>query len=290
MKRISRRSFMTGGATLLGASILSACTPAAQGPSAAQPTANTSDQSAPKDAPAPASNGSPVPALLRSGSGEEDFFNKAIDLFEKKNPAVKVNRIFVPGGADYNTKLDLMVAAGDPPAIYAPFSDRGYRYYADKGLSQPLDEFVKRDQVDLSDFHPDGMKGCMWDGKLSALPLDLWPHVLFYNKTLFKAAGIPNLTTDWNDASWTTDKYLELAKALTKREGDTVTQFGSDVYFNYWAAGWIFGGDFLPPETYETGRVKEFAGDTDPRVAPAVQWAADLILKEKVAPSPAQAQ
>ncbi len=227
---------------------------------------------------------------MRSGSGEEDFFNKAIDLFEKKNPDVKVSRIFVPGGADYNTKLDLMVAAGDPPAIYAPFSDRGYRYYADKGLSQPLDEFVKRDQVDLSDFHPDGMKGCMWDGKLCALPLDLWPHVLFYNKTLFKAAGIPSLTTDWNDAAWTTDKYLELAKALTKREGDTVTQFGSDVYFNYWAAGWIFGGDFLPPETYETGRVKAFVGDTDPRVAAAVQWAADLILKEKVAPSPAQTQ
>jgi len=232
----------------------------------------------------------PVPALLRSGSGEENFFKQAIDLFEKQNPGTTVNRILVPGGADYNTKLDLMIASGDPPAIYAPFSDRGYRYYAAKGLSQPLDEFVARDKLDLSDFHPDGMKGCRWQGKLCALPLDLWPHVLFYNKTLFKEAGVDNLTTDWKDASWNTDKYLELARKLTKRDGDQVTQFGSDAYFNYWASGWIFGGDFLPPATYETGIVSEFSGDTDPRVAPAVQWAADLMLKEKVAPSPAQAQ
>ena len=123
-----------------------------------------------------------MPALLRSGDGEEEFFNKAIDLFETQHSNIKINRIFVPGGADYTTKLDLMIASGDPPAIYAPFSDRGYRYYAARGLSQPLDDFVARDKFDLSDFHPDGMKGCHWEGKLMALPLDLWPHMIFYNK------------------------------------------------------------------------------------------------------------
>ena len=288
MACISRRSFIRSSAALVGVGVLAACVPA-------QPAAPASKGSAEQATTAPsagaaAANGGPVPALLRSGSGEEVFFNKAIDLFEKQTPDTKINRIFVPGGADYTTKLDLMIAAGDPPAIYAPFSDRGYRYYADKGLSQPLDDFVKRDNMDLSDFHPDGMKGCRWQGQLCAMPLDLWPHVLFYNKTLFKEAGVPNLTTDWNDTSWTTDKYHELARKLTKRNGDKVEQFGSDAYFNYWASGWIFGGDFLPPETYETGLVKEFAGDTDPRVAASVQWAADLMLKEKVAPTPAQAQ
>ncbi len=285
MAPISRRSFVKGGAAFIGAGVLAAC---GATPQAAQPTAAPAAGEAPTAAPAVA--GAPVPALLRSGSGEEDFFNRAIDLFEKQNPTIKINRVFVPGGADYNTKLDLMVASGDPPAIYAPFSDRGYRYYAARGLSQPLDDFVARDKVDLNDFHPDGMKGCRWQGKLSALPLDLWPHVLFYNKTLFKEAGVPNLSTDWNDTSWTTDSYLELARKLTKRNGDQVTQFGSDAYFNSWAAGWIFGGDFLPPDTYETGLVAEFAGDTDPRVAASVQWAADLMLKEKVAPTPGQAQ
>ena len=284
--QMSRRSFLKQAANLAagaGAMWLASCAPAQQ------PSSPT--EAAQVGATAPAKEvGGPVPALLRSGNGEEKFFNEAIDLFESKHPDIKINRIFVPGGDDYTTKLDLMIASGDPPAIYAPFSTRGYRYYAAKGLSQELDEFVKADNLDLSDFHPDGLKGCRWQGKLMALPLDLWPHLIFYNKTLFKEAGIPDLTTDWNDASWTTDKYLELARKLTKTEGDQVTQFGSDPYFNYWASGWTFGGDWFPPDTYETGIVAEFVADKDPRVAQAVQWAADLMLKEKVAPTPAQTQ
>jgi multiple sugar transport system substrate-binding protein len=257
---------------------------------------STQQQAAPTEAAevgatAPAKEaGAPVPALLRSGDGEEEFFNRAIDLFESQHPDIKISRVFVPGGDEYITKLDLMIASGDPPAIYAPFSTRGYRYYAARGLSQELDEFVKADNLDLSDFHPDGMKGCRWEGKLMALPLDLWPHVIYYNKTLFKEAGIPDLTTDWNDASWTTDQYLDIARKLTKSEGDQVTQFGSDVYFDYWASGWTFGGDWFPLDTYETGIVADLTGDKDERVTNAVQWAADLMLKEKVAPTPALAQ
>jgi len=238
----------------------------------------------------PTTSTDPVPALLRSGSGEEEFFNKAIDLFEKQNPSVKINRIFVPGGSEYTTKLDLMIASGDPPAIYAPFSDRGYRYYAAKGLSQDLDSFVKRDNVNLDDFHQDGLKGCRWQGQLMALPLDLWPHVVFYNRNHFKDAGVTDLPTDWNDKEWTTDKYLELAQKLTKRQGDKVTQFGSDVYTTGWRAGWTFGGDWFPSEWTTTGVIGDFVGDKDPRVIDAVQWNADLMTKQNVAPNPAQQQ
>lgn len=298
MAPISRRTFLTSGAALLGAGALSAAcgtqppsTPSAGGAAQATSAAAAAGGAAQATSAAvPAAVGAPVSALLRSGNGEEQFFNKAIDLFEKQHSDIKVNRVFVPGEGDYTTKLDLMIAAGDPPAIYAPFSDRGYRYYASRGLSQPLDDFVARDKLDLSDFHPDGIKGCRWQGKLMALPLDLWPHMIFYNKTLFRAAKLPDLTTDWNNAAWTTDQYTELARQLTKKDGERVVQFGSDAYFTYWAAGWAFGGDWVPPETYTTGIVSGFVGDKDPRVAPAVQWAADLMLKDKVAPTPAQAQ
>ena len=81
--------------------------------------------------------------------------------------------------------------------------------------------------VNLDDFHQEGLKGCRWQGQLMALPLDLWPHVIFYNRNLFKDAGVADLPTDWNDKEWTTDKYLELSQKLTKRQGDKVTQFGS---------------------------------------------------------------
>src|SRR5262249_28224587 len=142
MAPISRRAFLKSGAAVLGVGALAACgaeapnaPPAGQATSAAPPAG----QAAQATSAAPAAAGEPVPALLRWGNGEEEFFNKAIDLFEQQHAGIKINRVFVPGGSDYTTKLDLMIASGAPPAIYAPFSDRGYRYYAARGLSQSLD-------------------------------------------------------------------------------------------------------------------------------------------------------
>lgn len=277
----SRRTFLKGSALSLSALALAAC---------AAPGAPSSAPAAGGEAAPAAEASAPVPALLRAGDGEEDYFNRVIDIFESQHPDVTITRLFVPGGQEYITKLDLMIAAGDPPAIYAPFSNRGYRYYASKGLSQELDDFVARDNMDLTDFHPDGLKGCHWQGKLMALPLDLWPHLIYYNKTMFEDAGVEAPPTDWTDKTWTTEKYLEVAKALTKAEGDDVTQFGTNPYFSYWGSGWAYGGDWWPLDTYEKGIIEEFTGDTDERVAGAMQWAADLMLKDKVAPTPAQAQ
>jgi len=275
--------FLQGTAWGLGALTLAACAPAAAPAGGAAPAAGATA------APAAAGNGE-VPALFRAGSGEEDYFNKVTDLFEKENPDVKINRVFAPGGDDYISKLDLMIAGGDPPALYAPFSSRGYRYYAARGLSQELDDFVARDNFDLSDFHPNGLKGCHWQGKLMALPLDLWPHVLFYNKNMFKDAGVDTPPTDVNDKSWNYDRYLETAKALTKKSGDNVTQFGSTVPFSGWADGWLFGGDWWPQDTYETGIIAEFTGDKDQKTIASEQWVQDLIFKHNVSPTPAQSQ
>lgn len=271
---LSRRAFLQNVALGMGVLTLAACTPAAPA----------------SEVGSPAASGDPVPALLRAGAGEEDFFNRVIDTFEQQHPDIKINRVFAPGGSDYITKLDLMIAGGDPPAIYAPFSSRGYRYYAARGLSQELDDLVARDNINLDDFHPDGMKGCHWDGKLCALPLDLWPHVIFYNKTLFQAAGVEAPPTDWGDKSWTYDSFREKAMALAKTEADTTTQFGASFVFNNWPAGWLFGGDWFPKETYEKGIIEAYIGDTDEKTIAAVQWFADLMLKDKAAPTPAQSQ
>jgi len=65
----------------MGVMALAACTPVA-------PAANETGS--------PAAIGDPVPALLRAGAGEEDFFNRVIDTFEQQHPEVKINRVFAP--------------------------------------------------------------------------------------------------------------------------------------------------------------------------------------------------
>ena len=119
MAPISRRAFLKSGATLLGVGALSAAcgAEAPNAPPAGQATsaAPTAGQAAQATSAAPAVAGEPVPALLRSGDGEEEFFNKAIDLFEQQHAGIKISRVFVPGVSDYTTKLDLMIDSGDPP-------------------------------------------------------------------------------------------------------------------------------------------------------------------------------
>jgi ABC-type glycerol-3-phosphate transport system substrate-binding protein len=40
-----------------------------------------------------------------------------------------INATFMPG-EEFDQKVDLMIAAGTPPAIWAPIAARGIRYYA----------------------------------------------------------------------------------------------------------------------------------------------------------------
>jgi multiple sugar transport system substrate-binding protein len=278
-RQMSRRNFlkMVSIATGASAAVLAGCAPTAP----AAPTAGAAATNAP-----PASEaGAPVPALLREDAGEKDYFEKAIGNFETQNPTIKVTRIYTKGGDDYTTKLDLMIAGGDPPAIYAPFSARGYRYYAAKGLSQPLDDFISRDKVDLTDFYEDALKGCQYKGQYMALPLDAWPHLVVYNRDLFKKAGLPDLTTDWTDKTWDMLAYQNLAKKLT----DPANQvFGGRIYNQNWPAGWAFGTDWFTPDVYETGIVKTWIGDTTPETIAATQWVADMVLKDQSCTSPAQ--
>jgi len=277
--QLSRRNFlkMVSIATGASAALLAGCAPSA--PATAAPGAVATS------APPASEAGAPVPALLRSDAGEKEFFEKAIALFESRNPTIKVDRVYATGGDPYITKLDLMIAGGDPPAIYAPFSARGYRYYAAKGLSQPLDDFIARDKVDMTDFYEDALKGCKYNGQYMALPLDAWPHLVYYNRTLFKKAGLPDLTTDWTDKTWDMNAYKDVATKLTDASTNT---FGMNQYFNYWAAGWAFGTDWFTPDVYETGIVKTWIGDKEEKTIAAVQWNADTMLKDKIAPTPAQ--
>lgn len=164
-------------------------------PTAAPTTAAAAAQPAATAAATPvagaqATKGAPVVPLFRSSANELPYLNQSIDLFKKNNPDVTVNPVFVPG-SEYNQKTDLMVASGDPPSLWFPASDRGFKYYSAKGLTMNLDPFIKQDNLDLGDYFPRGVQGSTWKGQQHAIPVSEWSWVLYYNKTLFDKAKAP---------------------------------------------------------------------------------------------------
>ena len=106
--------------------------------------------------------------------------------------------------------------------------------YAPKGALMPLDEYVERDGIDLSQFYEPAVDELRSGDVLYGIPLTVDTRVIFYNKDLLEEAGVdPASITDWNSLE-------EAAVKLTKWDGSTLVQAGFSLkdagLFNNWIA------------------------------------------------------
>ena len=115
---------------------------------------------------------------------------------------------------------------------------------------------------------PSITKGLQYEGKQVALPYDVGPFVMFYNKDAFKAAGLKEPAI-----GWTTDDFMTDAKALTKPPK-----------YGFWAQSDI--GQLLPWVLSSSGKSAVNADgklDVDnPEWHASAQWYTDLVSKEKL--------
>jgi multiple sugar transport system substrate-binding protein len=224
-------------------------------------------------------------AVLRPTPIEVDLQTKAFALFESKYPNIKVDAIVTESG-QYDTKTDLLLASGTPPALWWPAAQRGYRFYAARAQLEELDPFIARDRYDLSDFYPPLLAFCKWKGKYSCLPITVWPHIMIVNRTLLEKERLTAPPTDWKDRSWNWPRFLDIALKATKRESGRGVQFGAG---NPWGAdrfyAQAYGGDWFELEAYETGYPKKFAPQKE-AVIDGIQFLADLRHRHKVWPMP----
>lgn len=215
-----------------------------------------------------------------SGDALEPF-NKAIANFEKENPEIKVNLECIP--QDYGTKLLAQIAAGNAPDIFQN-GDGDVAKYVDQGAVASLDDLINgEDGLDMKAFLPGVASFGQVAGKTYYLTKDYSPLVLYYNKTLFDAAGVAYPTADWK---W--EDLQAAAKALTKDDG---SQWGIAIPNSWGDALWLRG--ILPIIYQGGGTVVSDDGKTttghmnSPETVAALQWYVDLILKDKVAPAKA---
>ncbi|MEW5866489.1 MAG: sugar ABC transporter substrate-binding protein [Bacillota bacterium] len=212
----------------------------------------------------------------------EDVSGHKINLelfkaFEEKYPNLEVEAINIP--EKYWDKLLTMFAGGTAPdVVYMNYMNLAG--FADKGVLEDLMPWIEKSpDFNLPDFFPSLIKQVRYKGRLYELPKDFTTSVLYYNKDMFKEAGIK-----FPDASWTWDDFRNAAKALTKdKDGDgRIDQYGWDgLYDTSLNTCWIWqnGGEIIDSD----GR----AVLDSPQNIEAYQFVADLILKDKVAPDEA---
>lgn len=151
----------------------------------------------------------------------------AIERFEQAHPDVRVEYTSGILKRDYSEWLADQYLLGDEPDVFLVMPE-DFGMLAELGALQPLDNLLENDAaVSADDFYNAALESGEVGGVQYALPYECVPTLMFVNKTLLEAEGIPVPENDW---TW--DDFYEICAQVTRdTDGDgTIDQFGSYGY------------------------------------------------------------
>lgn len=197
---------------------------------------------------------------------EVDVWNHLADMVHQKYPDITVKFESTPF-KDYYNKLTSQAASNDLACIAGLQAQR----VPDVGsLFTDLKPAFQKQKFDIAKYAPSIVEGLQQDSKQLAVPYDLGPYVLYYNKNMFEAAGVPLPKPGWSEA-----EFMSAAKALTK---DGKYGFVADGTPDMWLPYVLsIGGTYI-----KNGKPDL----TNDKVVQGFTWVTDLATKEKVAPAP----
>jgi multiple sugar transport system substrate-binding protein len=134
--------------------------------------------------------------MWSSSPAEKQLVENQLKAFEQQNPNIKVDIQVVTG--DYLQALQPMLASHTAPDIF--YVDSSYAPTLESsGVLMPLDDYIQKYNVDLSDFAPSLLKAFQWQGKTYGLPKDFNTMAIEYNKDLLSKAGISEPPKTWEE-------------------------------------------------------------------------------------------
>ncbi|PLS03204.1 ABC transporter substrate-binding protein [Neobacillus cucumis] len=214
-------------------------------------------------------------------AAENKAYEELVSSFEAIHPSIKVRMKTFPY-SDYEIRLRTELATGNPPDVLTIDSPT-LALYANTGSLLSIDSYMRK-EGHIEDIPESTLKGMSFQGDIYLAPLVESSIALFYNKRLFKEAGIPFPSSDPNKPM-TWEEVREMAKKLTNlNKGvygiDPAQGFNdgeSPAYFKM-PLLWQFGADVLSPDGSTA------SGYLDSKEAlKALQFYQDLYYKDKVA-------
>ena len=109
--------------------------------------------------------------------------------FNKTHPGITVESQYIGSYNETLSKTISAVKAGNAPHIFQLY-EVGTRSMIDAGMIMPIGDMAKPGEVEWGDYVEAVMSYYEIDGKLYSMPFNSSTPILFYNKTLFKKAGL----------------------------------------------------------------------------------------------------
>jgi multiple sugar transport system substrate-binding protein len=146
---------------------------------------------------------------------------RIVDHFNSSVGAQKKIWVEYTSVSNVDQRTLIATAGGDPPDVAGLF-DYVVPQFADRGALMELDELVDEFGIDLDAFKPIWLEIGRYQGELYALPSTPYTIALYYNRRLFREAGL-----DPDRPPRTTAELNEYAFRLTKRDASgRIVQLG----------------------------------------------------------------
>jgi len=193
--------------------------------------------------------------------------------FEKENPGIRVKPVYTGTYQESIVKALTAHKSGQPPTTAILLSTDMFTLIDE-------DAIAPFDNADAAPYWPAFLANSQTGGKTWGIPFQRSTIVLYWNKELFKEAGLdPNRApANWNE-------MLAYAQKLTKHDASgNVTQWGVQIPssgFPYW----LFQGLTTPNGVELMNAAGTETYFDKPEVIEALQYWVDLGRKHKVMPS-----
>jgi len=140
------------------------------------------------------------------------YHKPLVEAYKEKRPGIKLELIDL-GSADYQTILLTQLSGGADLDILTIKDIPGYANMVRQNRMEPLSSYISSANIDTS-LYGGVVEQLAVNDEVYALPFrtDFW--VIFYNKDIFDAAGVPYPENDI-----TLDQYDALARRLTSGSG-----------------------------------------------------------------------
>lgn len=229
----------------------------------------------------------PVTLRFTVWDGDESLrvIRTVLKQFEKENPDIRVK---LENYADYNLyhqKMLVTYAANVAPDV-AMMDMPHFQALAQRKALYPLNDFIdKEPEFKLDAYYKPIVDAHSLKGKLFVLPRDIAPEgIIYYNKGLFKKAGIP-----YPDGTWTWD--LQERPELKEKDFVWVVRKLSDPANKHYGFAPSWPGLLYDTLTYSAGldivdndeRPTKVLYD-DPRLVKIYEFVNNLSYKQRIIP------
>lgn len=204
-----------------------------------------------------------------SAGHELKEFKKVVAEYDQKRPDVEVN---VVGGIN-DDKIFAALRSGNVPDIVSSFMSSNVGIFCPSGGWIDLAPYLKRDHINVNIFPATSRYYTQYKGIRCALPLLADSTGLYYNKTLFKQAGLTSPPK-------TLSQLATYAKKLTQRSGDgSLKVVGYDPNMNFYLGGYGNGASGYQPLIGASYFDKDGKSSlsTDPTWAKFLRWQKSLV-------------